>query len=442
MIKFINSQKSLLSAIANGNPSNKLKVIGVAGTRGKTITAHMLNHILKEGGLKTGYISTVGYSTDSEKHARDTYANVMDSVELNKILAQMVKNGVTHAIVEVNSSGLRNRNFEGITFDSGILTNIFFDRPDDYVNWEEYAKTKIDFLTKVRDGGLVVFNNHNADISNWILNEAGKIKNSIYSYWVDFNKLGAIRHSINNVTFEFEGQPFTVPTIGTANIFNAAQAAKLAQAYMPSHEIVNALSKYEPVKGRMEVVQRQPFMVVVDYAYTPDMLEDALMYLHLIKPYNSKIITVLGASGDQHRERRKIAASAAKYSGMVVLAAEDPRSERTSDINTELHLRAQPHRAVLVERIGSQDEYSWINKDNLKVKINRVLDNKDVPFVAFDAEDFTSRLNAIDFAIKSARPGDVVFIVGKGDEDTLSFSHVDYEWSDTEAARQSLLGKI
>jgi len=442
MIRFINTQKSLISSLANGNPSNKLKVIGVAGTRGKTITAHMLHHILKQGGVNAGYISTLGYSTDSQKVQKDTYANVMDSIELNKILAQMVKNGITHVVVEVNSSGLKNKIFEGVTFDSGILTNIFFDRPDDYVDWEEYAKTKIDFLSKVRDGGLVVFNNHNADISNWILNEAGKIKNSIYSYWVDFGKLGAIRHSVNYSAFEFEGQPFIVPAIGTANIFNAAQAAKLAQAYLPVSTVANALASYESVKGRMEVIQRQPFTVVIDYAYTPDMLEDALMYLHLIKPYNSKIITVLGASGDQHKERRKIASSAAKYSGMVVLTAEDPRSERTSDINTELHLRAQQNRAVLVERIASQDEYSWVNKDNLRTKINRVQTNKDVPFVAFDAEDFTSRLNAIDFAIKSAKPGDIVFVVGKGDEDTLSFSHVDYEWSDAEAIRQSLLGKV
>lgn len=442
MIRFINTQKSLISALANGNPSTKLKVIGVAGTRGKTITAHMLHHILKQGGINAGYISTLGYSTDLQSNKKDTYANVMDSIELNKILAQMLKDGVTHAVVEVNSSGIRTKNFEGISFDSGILTNIFYDRPDDYENWEVYAKTKVDFLSKIRDGGLVVFNNHNADISNWILSEAGKIKNSIYSYWVDFNKLGAIRHSVNHSAFEFEGQPFIVPAIGTANIFNAAQAAKLAQAYLPVSTITNALASYQSVRGRMEVIQKQPFTVVVDYAYTPDMLEDALMYLHLIKPYNSKIITVLGASGDRHKQRRQIAASAAKYSGMVVLAAEDPRSERTADINTELHLRAQANRAVLVERIGSQDEYSWVNKNNLRTKIDRVLGNKDVPFVAFDAEDFTSRLNAIDFAIKSANPGDIVFVVGKGDEDTLSFSHVDYEWSDAEAIRQSLLGKV
>lgn len=442
MMRFIKTQKSLISSLANGNPSNKIKVIGVAGTRGKTVTAHMLHHILKQSGLSAGYISTLGYSTDSTKSNRDTYANVMDAVELNKILGQMVKNGITHAIVEVNSSGLRSKIFEGITFDSGILTNIFFDRPDDYETWETYAKTKIDFLTKVKDGGLVVFNNHNADISNWILSEAGKIKNNIYSYWVDFSKLGAIKHSVNHVAFDFEGTPYLVPAIGTANIFNAAQAAKLAQMYVPPHSVPTALNTYQPPKGRMEIVQKHPFSVIVDYAYTPDMLEDALMYLHLIKPYNSKIITVVGSSGDQHKERRKIAAAAAKYSGIVVLAAEDPRSERAADINTELHLRAQPNRAVLVERIGSQDEYSWINKDNLRTKIERVWGNKDVPFVAFDAEDFTSRLNAIDFAIKSARPGDVVFIAGKGDEDTLSFAHVDYEWNDAEAARQSLMGKV
>lgn len=442
MIRFIKTQKSLLSSIANGSPSSKLKVIGVAGTRGKTVTAHMLHHILKDSGLNTGYISTLGYSTDVNKNNRETYANVMDSIELNKILAQMVKSGVTHVVVEVNSSGLRNKIFEGITFDSGILTNIFFDRPDDYSSWEEYAKTKIEFLTKIRDGGLVVFNNHNADISNWILSEAGKIKNNIYSYWVDFSKLGGIQHSVNQVSFDFEGLPYIVPAIGTANVFNAAQASKLAHLYVAPHQVPNALSNYQPIKGRMEVIQKQPFAVLVDYAYTSDMLEDALMYLHLIKPYNSKIITVLGASGDKHKERRKIAASAAKYSGMVILAAEDPRSERASDINTELHLRAQPHRAVLVERIGSQDEYAWINKDNLKTKIERVWTNNDVPFIAFDAEDFTSRLNAIDFAIKSAKPGDVVFIAGKGDEDTLSFAHVDYEWSDAEAARQALMGKI
>lgn len=442
MIQFLNSQKSVLSSIANGNPSTKLKVIGVAGTRGKTITAHMLYHILKSSGLNVGYISTLGYSAEPLKYERDTYANVIDSVELNKLLAHMHKGGMTHAVVEVNSSGLRKRNFDGITFDSGILTNIFFDRPDDYETWEEYAQTKIDFLSKVREGGLVVFNNHSADVSNWIISEANRIKNSIYSYWIDMSKLGNIRHSINDVSFEFEKEPYTLPTIGTANIFNAAQAAKLAQIYVPQHIIPSSLGTFDPPKGRMEVVQKHPFSVVVDYAYTPDMLEDALMYLHLIKPYNSRIITVLGSSGDQHKDRRRIASAAAKYSNLVLLAAEDPRSERVSDINTELHLRAQPNRAILVERVGSQEEYSWINKDNLRLKIERVWDNRDIPFVAFDAEDYTSRLNAIDYAIKFAKPGDIVFVTGKGDEDTLSFAHVDYEWNDAEAVRQALLGKV
>jgi UDP-N-acetylmuramoyl-L-alanyl-D-glutamate--2,6-diaminopimelate ligase len=441
MISFINTQKSLISTLANGNPSTKLKVIGVAGSRGKTVTAHMLHHILKEGGINAGYISSLGYSTHSSE-SKKTFSNTINSIDLNRILADMVKNGVTHAVVEVNSSRLKNKEFEGITFDSGILTNIFFDRPDDYENWNEYAKTKIDFLSKIRDGGLVVFNNHNEGITNWLIGEAEKIKNTIYSYWLDFNSLGAIRHSVNHAAFEFENLPYIIPAIGTANILNAAQAAKLAQAYLPSNVITAALSSFQALKGRMEVNQKEPFSIIIDQASTPDMLEDALMHLHLIKPENSKIVTVLGAKGEQNKDRRSIGAIAAKYSNLVLLSACDPKSEKTADINTELHLNAELQKAVLVERITSQEEYLLINKDNLRAKINRVRENDDVPFVAFDADDYTSRLDAIDFAIKSANPGDIVFIVGKGDEDTLSFSHVDYEWSDSEAVNQSFMGNV
>jgi UDP-N-acetylmuramoyl-L-alanyl-D-glutamate--2,6-diaminopimelate ligase len=438
MIKFIKAQKSKLAAVTNGNPSSKLKLIGVTGTRGKTTTTHMLYQILLNAGIKAGFISTLGYSIEPGVTLKDSYSNTMDAITLNKILKQMLSKEITHVVVEVNSSGLANKVFEGITFDSGIVTNIFLDRPETYDTWENYAKTKIDFLSKVKNGGLVVLGNHNAEVSNWVIQEAGKIKNNIFSYWIDGSTFKDLIYSNNKMNFKVEDEDFEVPFIGSGNLYNSLMSAKLAELYVPSHTISKSLSTHKTVDGRMEVVVTQPFMVIVDYAYTPDMLEEALKYISLVKPYNAKIITVVGSSGSKNKDRRVIAATAANYSGLVILAAEDPRSERVSDINTELHLRAQESRAILVERISSQEEYGWLNKDNLKSKIERVKSNNDIPFVAFDAEDFTSRLNAIDFAIKCANPGDVILIAGKGDDNTLSFSHADYEWSDSEAVKQAM----
>lgn len=436
MLKIFNPNKHSLLSI----PPTVLNVIGVAGTRGKTSTAHMLQHLLGVGGLKTGFITSLGYSVDGENIQKDIVSNSMSASDLTRLFQEMISNGVTHVVMEVNSSRIKNKVFDGLTFDSGILTNIFFDSPGRYIDWFDYAGTKIDFLSRIRDGGLVIFNNHNKDVSDWILSQSEAIPTSLYSYWIDFSNVQNIRHSFNDLSFEFEDEMVTLPSVGSANILNAIQSLKLAQSYVPSISGSSSFNSFKPLPGRMEVIQREPFTIIVDYSYSLDSFEDTLQYISLVKGENSKIISVIGSSDERFESKKNIGAIASMYSSLVVLVAEDPRTESTQDINTALHEIAADQSAVLLERISSPEEYAMTNIEGLKDKIQKVLQNGDIPFVAFDAEDYTSRLNGIDFAIKSADVGDVIFIVGKGDEDTLAFSHVDYEWSDGEAVRQSLLG--
>ncbi len=438
MVKFVNKQKALFSSLAYGNPSKKLKIIGVTGTRGKTVVAHMIYHILKESGKRVGYISTLGYTTDMQNFQKDVTANMIQAGDIYRLLGLMVKNGLEYAVVEMTSHMLQNNYYDGLVLDSGVVTNIYLDKPDVYNEWENYARTKLDFISKIKSEGLLVLNNQAPEVSNWIVENTQNLKNNIFTYWIQPSNVSGIQNSIDRTTFDFERETYSIPVITNQNIINALQASKIANSYVGLNDIKRALETFQAPTGRMEVIQKSPFAIIIDYAYTVGTVDDALRYLHTIKPYTGKIITVIGASGDSHKDRRNVAAIAARYSNMVVLAAEDPRNERVADINPELHLRAQREKAILVERVGSNDEYKLINKKNLRKKVEMVMANNDVPFVAFDAEDFTSRLDAIDFAVKFANPGDIVYITGKGHENTLSFANVDYEWSDTEAVKQAL----
>src|SRR5690606_15727806 len=147
---FINRQKSLISNIKNGKPSEKMKVIGVAGTRGKTSLSHILYDLLKASGVNVGVISSIGYSDDSETFNDKVNANNIDSGQLHSVLNRMRANGIDFAIVETTSKNLSDSRYEGVIFDSGVLLNIFHDNKMHYPSWEDYAQTKLDFINKIK----------------------------------------------------------------------------------------------------------------------------------------------------------------------------------------------------------------------------------------------------------------------------------------------------
>ncbi len=436
MFTFLNKQKSSLANIISGNPSERMRVIGITGTRGKTVVTHMLHHILRELGVKPGFISSYGYTLDNENVYADKTANNLKPGEAHALISKMAKNGINFALIEMTSQNLKNKNYEGIILDSGIITNIFEDSLPRYKNVEEYAKTKLDFINHIRDEGFLVIHKHNPTITNWLADSGNDVKNNIYTHWTEDNNAKNIENYIDSISFDLDSERYSLPIV--SNLSNAIQAIRLAQAYFPKKNVKKAFESIKTLPGRMQVFQTEPFVIIIDHSNNAAMLENSLLYLNAIKQKESRIITIFGASGEVDKEKRAMGIPAAKYSTLVVLGANDSKGEKVYDINSEIEAKAQPYHGIFVERLISTEEYQLVNKNNLKMKIDRVIQNGDIPFVSFDADDYTSRLDAIDFTVKFARPGDIVYIAGKGAEDSLKFSKVEYEWSDEEAVKKVL----
>ncbi|MFS8131155.1 MAG: Mur ligase family protein [Candidatus Dojkabacteria bacterium] len=438
MTRFINKQKSLLANFRRGNPSEKIKVIGVTGSRGKTIVTELLYHLLKNAGMRVGYISSTGYSDDMAEPKKELSANFVEPGELHGMLGNMIKNQLDFAIVEMTARNLLDKKYEGITLDSGIITNIIGDDSSYFDDWYEYAGTKLDFISRIRDKGLLVLNDDEPQVVDWLLSQGDDLEKDIYVYPVSSNEFQIKNTSLDGSTFIWNNLEISTSNSHKNAVLNNVQAMKLAESYKPDPKIPLYTKEFKTPRGRMEVIQRTPFTVIVDYAYTPSMLEDSLIYIEKLKDPSSRIITVFGCAGEREVTRRRMGAVSSNHSAMTILTAEDPKSERVFDINSEIIEFAENYGGVLAERIGSTEEYKLINKENLKQRIDRVVSNGDHPIISFDADDFTARLDAIDFAVKNANPGDIIYITGKAHETTLAFDGIEYEWSDHEAVKVAM----
>jgi len=438
MLNFINKQKALLANRKNGNPSEYTKVIGVTGSYGKTLSTHFLYDIFKKANEKVGLISSLGYLIGNDEIISDIKANNIQPGDIHDILGKMVNAGIEYVILEVTSNNLKLGNYEGINFDSGIITNISSSNPASYKKWEDYASTKLNFINKIKDEGLVVIYNQHHEISEWLNKNGNNITNNIFVHWVNPNDPTNIDHSLDQTFFDLDNIRYFLPLRGVDSLYSAILAIRLAQAYLPSTKISNTFSKNN-VQSKIKIVKNESFLIFTDVMNTPEMFEESLLYLNKIKLPNKRLICIFGCEGERNNNRAAIGEIATKYSDMVILASNDSRSEKVYDINTDIQGHTGKTVGVMVERIGSDEEYKFINKSNLKIKIERVINNGDVPFIAFDADDFTSRLDAIDLGVKIANPGDIIYLSGKGDQTSLVFDNVEYEWSEEEAIKKVLM---
>lgn len=438
LTRFINKQKSLLANFRKGNPSEKIKVIGVTGSRGKTIVTELLYHLLKNAGMKVGYISSIGYSDDMDNSKNDLSANFVEPGELHGLLGNMIRNQLEFAIVEMTARNLMDKKYEGITLDSGIITNIIGDDSSFFEDWYEYAGTKLDFISRIRDKGLLVVNDDEPQVVDWLLSQGDNLDKDVYVYPVSSLEIDLKNKNLDGSTFVWNNQAFTTQQSHKNAVINNVQAIKLAGSYKPDPRLPMYAQEFKNPRGRMEVIQKNPFTVIIDYAYTPSMLEDSLKHIEELKDPNAKIITVYGCAGEREITRRQMGAVSSNHSDLTILTAEDPKSEKVYDINSQIIGFAEKFGGVLVERVGSSEEYQVMNKENLKQRIERVLANGDHPMVSFDADDYTARLDAINFAVKNANPGDIIYITGKAHETTLAFDGIEYEWSDQEAVKVAM----
>jgi UDP-N-acetylmuramoyl-L-alanyl-D-glutamate--2,6-diaminopimelate ligase len=409
VIKVVVPDSRIALAVISSNyfshPSKKLQFVGITGTNGKTTTSHLVKSILEANGKTVGLVGTIEYKIgDLIIPATHT---TPESLELNQLFASMIENHCESVSMEVSSHALDQSRVYGLDFDVAVFTNLTQDHLDYHVSMENYFEAKKKLFTDLIPSGCAVIN-HDDEWGVRLLNsvKAKKISYGIKSAADVFAK--DIKLGIDGTTLVIrnihEECTFTTPLIGRFNAYNvlAAYSAGVALGF-PQEQIITGIKKVNNVRGRFErIASPAGWTAIIDYAHTPDALENCLKTIHDILPAQDRgrIITVFGAGGDRDKTKRPIMGHiAGEYSDIVIVTSDNPRTEIPENIIDEIMLGIT-HRARVSREVN--------------------------------------RRTAIERAIKCAKPGDVVLIAGKGHEDYQIIGREKIHFSDREVVENLL----
>ncbi|MBQ1973861.1 MAG: UDP-N-acetylmuramoyl-L-alanyl-D-glutamate--2,6-diaminopimelate ligase, partial [Paraprevotella sp.] len=314
------------------NPTEKLQLIGVTGTNGKTTIATLLYMVFRKFGYKCGLCSTVCNYINGE--ALPTEHTTPDPITLNRLLGRMADEGCKYAFMEVSSHSVAQKRIGGLRFAGGIFTNLTRDHLDYHKTVENYRDAKKTFFDLLPKDAFVITN---ADDRNGIF-MVQNTKAKVYTYsqqkMADFTA-HIQEESLEGMLLEINGQEVSVPFVGRFNVSNLAAVYAAATVLgKPSSDVLIVMSTMQPVNGRFETIQsREKVTVVVDYAHTPDALTNVLETIEEITKGQHQIITVCGAGGNRDKGKRPLMAQeAVKHSNRVILTSDNPRFEEPQDI--------------------------------------------------------------------------------------------------------------
>ena len=381
-----------------GNPTSKLKLVGVTGTNGKTTIATVLYEMFRRMGHKAGLLSTVANYIDGEMIP--TEHTTPDPITLNALLAKMVEAGCEYAFMEVSSHSIVQNRIGGLNFAGGLFTNITRDHLDYHKTFDNYIKAKKLFFDNLPATAFAITN---ADDKNGIVmvqNTKAQVKTYSVQSPADF-KAKIIECHFEGMYLEINGREVGVQFIGKFNVSNllAVYGAAVMLGKDP-HAVLVALSAMHPVNGRFEAL-RSPsgYTAIVDYAHTPDALENVLNAIHGVLEGKGEVITVCGAGGNRDKGKRPLMArEAVKQSDRVIITSDNPRFEEPQDI--------------------INDMLAGLTEEDMK-KVIAIVD----------------RRQAIKTACMMAKPGDVILIAGKGHEDYQDVKGVKHHFDDKEEVR-------
>ena len=378
-----------------GNPSQRLQLVGVTGTNGKTTIATVLYQLLQGLGHKAGLLSTVcNYVDDIAVPADQT---TPDPITLNKLLAQMVEAGCEYAFMECSSHAIHQRRIAGLTFAGGVFTNLTRDHLDYHGTFAAYRDAKKLFFDELPSEAFAITN---ADDRNGLFmtqNCAAHIQTYSTRTAADL-KAHILEESIEGMLLEMDGTEVSVRFVGRFNVSNLLGVYGTACALgFPKEEVLRVLSTLHPVNGRFEAI-RSPkgFSAIVDYAHTPDALENVLSAIHDVLRGRGHVITVCGAGGNRDKGKRPLMAQeAVRQSDRVIITSDNPRFEEPETI--------------------IQDMLAGLN-DEQRQKVLTI----------------TDRREAIRAAAMMAQPGDVILVAGKGHEPYQDIKGVKHHFDDHE----------
>lgn len=392
-----NSESSVgkLATMLYGNPTSRLKLVGVTGTNGKTTVATVLYNLFRRLGYKVGLLSTVCNYIDGE--AVPTDHTTPDPVTLNKLLARMSEAGCEYAFMEVSSHSVVQHRIEGLVFAGGIFTNLTRDHLDYHKTFDNYLKAKKTFFDNLPEDAFVLSNKD--DRNGEIMLQNTKANKYLYSVQTiaDFNAKILESH-FEGMILEMDSEEVAVQFVGRFNVSNLLAVYGAAVLLgEDKHAVLVALSALRPVSGRFETI-RSPkgYTAVVDYAHTPDALVNVLKTIHDVLDGNGHVITVVGAGGNRDKGKRPImACEAVRLSDKLVITSDNPRFEDPQDIINDM-----------IAGLDNEEKQRTVC--------------------------ISDRKEAIRTACMFAQKGDVVLVAGKGHENYQEIKGVKHHFDDKE----------
>jgi UDP-N-acetylmuramoyl-L-alanyl-D-glutamate--2,6-diaminopimelate ligase len=393
----------LIASAFYGHPSRQLTLIGVTGTNGKTTCATLLHKLLRELGYHAGLLSTVQNQID-ETVIASTHTTP-DAIRLNELLANMVAAGCTHACMEVSSHAVAQHRVGGLRFAGSIFTNLTHDHLDYHGTFDNYLKAKKSFFDALPKAAFALTNADDKRGPVMLQNTAARRATYSLRSAADF-RARLVANEMHGLLLDFDGQEVHFRLIGVFNAYNllAVYGAALLLGEDPT-EVLTILSGLTTAAGRFEpvTVPGQAISGLVDYAHTPDALENVLQTLRQTRRPEQRIITVVGCGGNRDATKRPIMARlAAQLSDLVILTSDNPRSEDPLAILHEMEAGLTP------------------------------------PANAH-AQIISDRRAAIRAAVVLANPGDLVLVAGKGHENYQEINGVKAHFDDREELRAALL---
>lgn len=398
----VENTESVIGSVATafqGNPSEHLRLVGVTGTNGKTTIATLLYNMFRRLGYKCGLLSTVCNYIEGE--AMPATHTTPDAVELNRLLRRMLDAGCEYVFMECSSHAIAQQRIGGLKFAGGIFTNLTRDHLDYHKTVENYRDAKKAFFDMLPKGAFAITNADDKNGLFMVQNTKATVKTYSIRTMADF-KARIIECHFEGMYLEIDGHEVGVQFIGKFNVSNllAVYATAVMLGQQPE-QILVVLSTLKSVAGRLEPIRSpEGFTAVVDYAHTPDALENVLRAIHeVLDGKGGHVITVCGAGGNRDKGKRPLMAQeAAKQSDRVIITSDNPRFEEPQDIINDMLAGLSPQQMKKVVAI-------------------------------------VDRREAIRTAAMMAQKGDVILIAGKGHEDYQEIKGVKHHFDDREVVR-------
>lgn len=390
-----------VATIFYGDPSRKLKLVGVTGTNGKTTIATLLYNMFRKLGYKCGLLSTVcNYIEDEAVPADHT---TPDPIELNYLLSRMVDAGCQYAFMECSSHAIAQKRIGGLDFAGGLFTNLTRDHLDYHKTFENYRNAKKAFFDQLPKTAFAITNADDKNGMVMVQNTKATVKTYSTRTMADF-KAKILECHFGGMYLEIDGREVGVQFIGKFNVSNllAVYGAAVMLGEKPENVLL-VMSTLKSVSGRLDPIQSpEGYTAIVDYAHTPDALENVLNAIHEVLEGKGHVITVCGAGGNRDKGKRPLMAQeAVKQSDKVIITSDNPRFEEPQDIINDM-------------LAGLDDQ-----------QMKKVVSIDD-------------RHEAIRTACMLAQKGDVILVAGKGHEDYQEIKGVKHHFDDKEVLREAM----